>query len=174
MDAVHPTQSTKLACGWIKKGMDKVVKTTRSRTRLNIVGALSLNNIVGTVTEQYDTINSANIVGFMSKVRQHYPLSTTLNLIIDGAAYHRSREVKSAAKELNIKLHYLPPYSPNLNSIERLWKIMNEYARNNVYFPTAKDFRAEISKFFPTTLPEIGASLVTRITDNFQVLKPAS
>jgi transposase len=37
--------------------------------------------------------------------------------------------VVEKAKELNIKLHYLPPYSPNLNPIERLWKVMNEHAR---------------------------------------------
>ena len=174
MDAVHPTQATKLACGWIKKGTDKIIETTGSRTRINIIGALALNNIAKTITEQYETINSANVVDFMNKIRQHYPFSTTLNLIMDGAAYHRSAEVKAAAKRLNINIHYLPPYSPNLNPIERLWKVMNEYARNNVYFPTAKDFRAGISKFFSTTLPQIGASLVTRITDNFQVLKPAS
>ena len=43
---------------------------------------------------------------------------------------------------MNIELHSLPPYSPNLNSIERLWKVMNEHARNNRYFATARAFRA--------------------------------
>ncbi|WP_272166427.1 IS630 family transposase, partial [Vibrio diabolicus] len=42
MDAVHPTQSTKLSYGWIRKGQDKVIETTGSRTRLNIIGALPL------------------------------------------------------------------------------------------------------------------------------------
>ena len=31
MDAVHPTQSTKLSCGWIRKGQDKLIETTGSR-----------------------------------------------------------------------------------------------------------------------------------------------
>lgn len=44
MDAVHPTQSTKLSYGCIRKGQDKVIETTGSRTRLNIVGALPLQN----------------------------------------------------------------------------------------------------------------------------------
>ncbi|MFT6194035.1 MAG: transposase [Cognaticolwellia sp.] len=39
-------------------------------------------------------------------------------------------EVKEAAKILHIKLHYLPLYSPNLNLIERLWKVMNGHAIN--------------------------------------------
>jgi len=42
--------------------------------------------------------------------------------------------VAEIATELNIKLHFLPPYSPNLNPIERLWKVMNEKVRNNRFF----------------------------------------
>ncbi|EFN8037403.1 IS630 family transposase, partial [Escherichia coli] len=74
----------------------------------------------------------------------------------------------------NIELHYLPPYSPNLNPIERLWKVMNEKSRNNVYFKSKRDFKAAIDQFFTVTLPEIADSLASRINDNFQVLKPAS
>ncbi|MCG6220114.1 transposase, partial [Vibrio diabolicus] len=82
--------------------------------------------------------------------------------------------VKDAAFVLNIELHYLPPYSPNLNPIERLWKVMNEKSRNNVYFKRKRDFKAAIDQFFAVTLPEIAGSLTSRINDNFQVLKPAS
>ncbi|EKO3705682.1 transposase, partial [Vibrio metschnikovii] len=95
--------------------------------------------------------------------------------IIDmGAGYHRSDLVRDAAFVLNIELHYLPPYSPNLNPIERLWKVMNEKSRNNVYFKSKRDFKAAIDQFFTVTLPEIAGSLASRINDNFQVLKPAS
>lgn len=44
MDAVHPTQSTKLSCGRIRRGERKPVKTTGRRTRMNIIGALSQNS----------------------------------------------------------------------------------------------------------------------------------
>ncbi|ENY3838637.1 transposase, partial [Vibrio vulnificus] len=75
---------------------------------------------------------------------------------------------------LNIELHYLPPYSPNFNPIERLWKIMNEKPRNNVYFKRKRDFKAAIDQFFAVILPEIAGSLTSRVNDNFQVLKPTS
>jgi len=97
-----------------------------------------------------------------------------VELILDGAGYHRSQALKDKAVELNIKLHYLPPYSPNLNPIERLWKVMNEHVRNNQYFSTAKEFRDKIDEFFQKTLPDIGDSLASRINDNFQELNPAS
>ncbi|MMZ51654.1 hypothetical protein D3C81_359220 [compost metagenome] len=92
----------------------------------------------------------------------------------DGAPYHRTSRVQHWAFVMNIELHYLPPYSPNLNPIARLWKVMNEHARNNRYFPTAKAFSAAISGFFDCTLPAIAGELTRRINDNFQILKPAS
>ncbi|XAG61222.1 IS630 family transposase [bacterium 19MO02SH05] len=175
MDAVHPTQSTKLSYGWIRKGQDKLIETTGSRTRLNLIGALSLENIGATVTETYETINSESIVRFFWKLKkEHYPLEQKVHLILDGAAYHRTELVKDTAKVLNIELHYLPPYSPNLNPIERLWKVMNEHARNNVYFSSKREFISAIKEFFDVTLPKVAGSLVSRITDNFQLLKPAS
>ena len=89
---------------------------------------------------------------------------------IDQAGYHRCDDVMNAATKLNIKLFYLPPYSPNLNSIERLWKVMNENARNNKFFRTADEFRQSINDFFKITLPKIADGLRSRINDNFQKL----
>lgn len=40
MDAVHPTQATKITSGLIRSGVDKIIETTGSRTRLNVVGAI--------------------------------------------------------------------------------------------------------------------------------------
>ena len=109
----------------------------------------------------------------LQTIRQQYPSKEAVHLILDGAGYHRAKDLKDKAMELNIKLHYLPPYSPNLNPIERLWKVMNEHVRNNQYFSTAKQFREQIDDFFQNTLPNIGDTLASRINDNFQVLNPA-
>ena len=168
MDAVHPTQATKVTCGWIQTGVDKLIKTTGSRTRLNIVGAIRLGHLSDTITAQYKTVNGDSIIDFFEQVKAFYTDKDQINLILDGAGYHRSKEVKAKAKELAITLHYLPPYSPNLNPIERLWKVMNEKVRNNRYFATAKEFRRNINDFFDIILPEIGANLNGRINDNFQ------
>ena len=45
-------------------------------------------------------------------------------------------------------LHILPPYSPNLNPIERVWKVMNEHVRNNEVFPSFKEFKTAVLGFF--------------------------
>ena len=101
-------------------------------------------------------------------IREQYKLDKAIHLILDGAGYHRSAVVKEEAKNLNIILHYLPPYSPNLIPIERLWKVMKEYATNNKYFSTAKECRRNSDEFFVSTLPQIGHALDGRIKDNFQ------
>ena len=101
------------------------------------------------------------------------PFENKLHIILDQAGYHRSEDFRLEAKKLNIDLHYLPPYSPNLNAIERLWKVMNEHVRNNQFFGSPKEFRDKIASFFSETLPKIGAGLRNRINDNFQRLKPA-
>ncbi|SET62205.1 Transposase [Thorsellia anophelis DSM 18579] len=75
MDAVHPTQGTKLSYGWIKKGTDKFVKTHASRTRINLVGALNLANIAETVTRTYDAVNSESIVRFWVQYENSIDLS---------------------------------------------------------------------------------------------------
>ena len=168
MDAVHPTQATKLAYGWIRTGKTKHVGTTASRTRLNIVGAIQLGQIAEAITAQYETINAESIIDFMDKIRFQYD-SKTVHLILDRSGYHRARLVAEKAAEFNIKLHFLPPYSPNLNPIERLWKVMNEKARNNRFFKGAKDFKEAINGFFEDILPTIGHTLNGRINDNFQL-----
>ncbi len=174
MDAVHPTQATKITSGWIRKGIDKVINTTGSRTRLNIVGAIELGNLSSAVFDQFKTVNGDAIIQFFKQVRRSYASMEVIHMVLDGAGYHRKKEVVDAATELGIELHYLPPYSPNLNPIERLWKVMNEHARNNEYFADAKAFRQKINYFLDVTLPKIGASLIGRINDNFEMLKPAS
>ena len=89
-------------------------------------------------------------------------------MILDQAPYHRAETVLNEANKLNIVLKFLPPYSPNLNPIERLWKVMNERVRNNRFFKSAKDFKHKIDELFIKTLPGIGNDLSQRITDNFQ------
>jgi len=170
MDAVHPTQATKLSYGWIRTGKTKHVDTTASRTRLNIVGAIQLGHIAETITSQYETVNAESMVDFLGKVRSQYG-SKSVHIILDRSGYHRAALLAEKAAKLNIKLHFLPPYSPNLNPIERLWKVMNEQVRNNRFFKGAKDFKESISGFFEHILPSIGNELNDRINDNFQTLK---
>jgi transposase len=173
MDSTHPTMATKIVCGWIKKGVDKPIAQTASRTRVNVMGAIQLNTM-NVVSSRPDYVNGKTTVSFFDQLKAAYPDSPKIHIILDQSGYHRSQLVKDAAIKKNIELHYLPPYSPNLNPIERLWKVMNEEVRNNVFFSSTKDFRNAISNFFDDRLSKIAWSLRWRINDNFQTIKPVS
>ena len=172
-DGVHPTMATKISHGWIKKGTEKHIRTTASRTRLNIFGGIRLGHLGETLISKYETINAESIIDFLYKLRAQYSDYKQIHLILDGAGYHKAKTVTEKAKELNIQIHILPAYSPNLNPIERLWKVMNEHVRNNYFFSSAKVFRERIDDFFQRILPDIADELDSRINDNFQRLNPA-
>lgn len=171
MDSAHPTMATKVVCGWIKKGVDKPIAQTASRTRVNIMGAIELTTM-NVVSCRPEYVNAETTVAFFDQLKTAYPDAPKIHIILDQSGYHRSQLVRDSALEKNIELHYLPPYSPNLNSIERLWKMMNEEIRNNIFFSSAKMFRDTINEFFDDTLPKIAQSLRGRIIHNFQTINP--
>lgn len=173
MDSAHPTMATKVVCGWIKKGVDKPIGQTASRTRVNVMGAIELASMkVVSCCPEY--VNAETTVSFLDQLKAAYPDAPKIHIILDQSGYHKSKLVQESAIAKNIVLHYLPPYSPNLNPIERLWKVMNEQIRNNVVFDSAKKFRTAISDFFEKKIPKIAQFLRDRINDNFQTIKPVS
>jgi transposase len=137
IDSVHPTMASKVSYGWIRTGKEKILKTTASRTRLNISGAIELGSMK-TVVQDYETINGESTTHFLACIKASYPRAKKIHIMLDQSGYHRSEEVSKYAKKNGIKLHFLPAYSPNLNPIERLWKVMNESVRNNRYFESPK------------------------------------
>ncbi|EBF9496922.1 IS630 family transposase, partial [Salmonella enterica subsp. enterica] len=86
IDGVHPTQATKISYGWICKGQKKAVKTTGSRTRLNIMGALNLKTPEYPLICEYKTINEYNVSRFFNEIRKVYPdYNQKIHVILDGA-----------------------------------------------------------------------------------------
>ncbi len=169
-DGVHPTMATKVTYGWIRTGTNKPIPTTAARTRMNLFGSINLESMQVTI-DSYETIDSHAMDQHFQQLRQKYPKASKIHLILDQGPYNKSKDTKASAQKHGVELHYLPPYSPNLNSIERLWKVMNEHVRNNQFFESAKDFREKIMNFFQTTWPQIADQMTSRINDNFQTLK---
>ncbi len=64
---------------------------------------------------QFKTINDESIIEFLIQINDLYKANASNHLVLDCASYHRSKIVVEEAE----KLHYLPPYSPSLNPIER-------------------------------------------------------
>ena len=65
-----------------------------------------------------------------SKIRNEYRNWKKIVIILDNARYNHAKEVVRLADKLGIKLLFLPPYSPNLNLIERVWKFLKKVLKN--------------------------------------------
>ncbi len=106
---------------------------------MNLIGSINLEAMAVTIAA-YEIIDILAMEQHFQKLRQKYPESRRIHLILDNGPYNTSHNTKEAAKRYGIVLDYLPPYSPNLNPIERLWKVMNEYTRNNHFFKQQRNF----------------------------------
>ena len=111
-DGVHPTMAKKVTYGWIKRGSDKLIATTASRTRMNLMGTVNLKTMK-VIVDDYKTIDSQAMTDYFEKLTAAYPQAPKIHLIVDNGPYNISVQTKEAAKKNSIVLHYLPPYSPN-------------------------------------------------------------
>ena len=91
-------------------------------------------------------------------------------IILDNAAYQKCEKVKLKAQELNINLIYLPPYSPNLNLIERLWKFLRKNVLAGNYYESFELFNSSIKAFIDTLHIEYTDRLSSLLSFNFELL----
>jgi len=96
----------------------KISKKT-AHLRANCIGCFMLNGNDSIAFPNHT--KSEEFSQFLVDVRECNPLNR-ICLVLDNFATHKSKKVKEKASELNIELIYLPPYSPDLNPIEYLWK----------------------------------------------------
>ncbi|MCX6706212.1 MAG: IS630 family transposase [Candidatus Woesebacteria bacterium] len=170
IDSTHPSHNTKPSYGWILKGKanDKFVKTNSGRERLNLNGALNLKDKTAVVLEE-KTINKLAVIKLLKKLDRLHPTGN-IYLILDNASYHHAKIVTSwFSKHQRFKPIYLPPYSPNLNLIERLWGFFHRTVLWNHYFETVREFKQASLKFFKN-LDLYQEELSTLLTDNFQLI----
>lgn len=169
MDAVHPEFQSKAVCGWIKKGEIKTLPTTNQQNRMHLVGAINLQKME-VLTQEYDTVDADSVINFL-KVLEASSKATTIHVICDNGRSNKNKALQEYLKTSKVKIHYLPPYSPNLNPIERLWKIMRERKTYNKCYEKFADFKTAIRSFFFEDIPKIRTELIKRINDNFQRIK---
>jgi transposase len=147
-DGVHPTHQSKAAYGWIYKGSKVAIHTNATPKRVNISGVINIDSKEMLYVES-ETINSQTITELFDKLIARYGSNVIMNIIIDNAKYQKSVIIKEyLEKNVNLIVHYLPAYSPNLNLIERVWKFMHKKVRNNKHYKHFKDFKSSILDFF--------------------------
>jgi transposase len=168
MDGCHPTFCNRIGYGWIEQGKSFQIKTTDGRKRLNLLGAYNPKDAEPLVRE-YHTLNAETTKEFLVELRRQNN-DVKLYVICDNVPYQHSKIVKAAAKELNIHLLYLPPYSPNLNLIERYWGFLKRKVLTNVYFDSFEVFRKKILTFAQDRSYSLRNELKAYIPEKFHLL----
>lgn len=168
MDAVHPEHNTMAAYGWLKRGEKRTIPTNCGRQRLNLHGALNAETHQTHIIES-KTINAESTIDLLTTVEQAYPGASEIHIILDNARYHYSKMVKGFLEKSKINLVFLPPYSPNLNLIERLWKFFKKHVLYNTYYKKFDDFRKAAIAFF-RKIGRRHKELVQLMSGDFQTL----
>jgi transposase len=103
------------------------------------------------------SVNTEGMNVFLAELSQEY-LSDRVALIMDGAGWHKSADLKIPE---NIKIFFLPPYSPELNPVERLWLYIKKNILPNKIYKTIDDLETALCKFINQLSQELVKSICT-------------
>jgi transposase len=149
-----------------------VVRAPSGRQRLNVLGALdAITHQLITVTNEI-YINSVSVGELLEKIAG-LGLQTPITLVMDNARYQRCSYVLEIAARFGIEILFLPPYSPNLNLIERLWKFVKKECLYDEYYENFQLFKDAITRCLSETSSSHKSALKTLLTLNFQTFQPA-
>ena len=146
------------------------IKAPAGRNRFNVLGALdAITHKLHIITN--DTyINAQSVCQLLYEIAKHNA-GIPVTLVLDNARYQKCKLVWQLAEELKIDLLYIPPYSPNLNLIERLWKFVKKECLYSKYYSDFLVFKKAISECLNKTHTKHKKSLDSLLTLNFQTFK---
>lgn len=170
LDAVHPHYNTRPNYAWIKRGEQKPVATTACRRHLNLHGALNAHQPQEVIIQEAERVNSLSTIALLERLLEVNQDKTAIYLVADNASYYHGEAVRAwLAQHSHVTLIHLPPYSPNLNLIERLWKFMRKRVIDLQFYPSFKLFRAAVLDFF-SNIRQYKTELRSLMQHNFQRL----
>lgn len=168
-DAAHFKHNAEAGYAWSVVGKPHLIPSNSGRQRFNVLGAYSpqSHEFVGLLTQ--DNITQDKLCTLLTQLRQKHPGQAKIYLILDNARYNYTEQVLQQAHLETILLDYLPPYSPNLNPIERLWKFVRKLFFKDKYRAAFSDFCAQLQDFFDN-LHTHREQLQSLITQNFELI----
>jgi transposase len=167
VDGVHPQHNTRADRAWIKRGTEKELKANTGRNRMNIVGGVNFCDPSDVEIVEGETVNGQTTQQLFQQLLEKHP-DKKVYVFVDNARYNYNADLLEWIKgEPRLEIFYLPPYSPNLNLAERLWKFTRKKVINLKYYPTFDEFKATIRAFF-RDIRQHRDELESLITPNFQ------
>ena len=132
-DEVDIHLNPKIGLDWMVSGQQKQVLTPGKNEKRYLAGALDVRTGIVTWVEG-DRKTSYLFLDLLDRLRRDYPKERCLHLICDNYRIHKSDIVHAALSGYlagKIKLHFLPPYCPDHNKIERVWEDLHADVTRN-------------------------------------------
>jgi transposase len=142
--------------GWFARGTRPVVITKIGYQNFYLYGAISVNG-GDNFSLILPSVNVDCMNLYLEQLSREYP-QDTIALIMDGAGWHKARDLKVPE---NIKIIYLPPYSPELNPIERLWLYIKSKVLNNKLYNKLDELEMALCTFMQSLKNEQVTSICT-------------
>jgi len=125
---------------------DPTLLLAPTRKSLSLFGAVNIND--GALITQFERkFNAISFQSFLDTLLHHRRKGKRMVVILDNAKYHHAQLLAPwlYKREHTFSLEFLPSYSPDLNPIERVWKLIRKVCIHNAYFPSLKHLQNNVS-----------------------------
>ena len=168
-DAAHPTHNTRCTRAWCEVGKERPLLTVSGRERVNLNAALNAYDPTQVLVDETSCVNAQSTKRLYEQLLAAHPDKTRIYVVCDNARYYKNKDLRTWLADKPICQVFLPPYSPNLNLIERFWKYLRQKIINTTFYRTKGQFRAAVLDFFDR-LPEFGQDLASLLTRKFHII----
>jgi len=147
-DEVDIHLNPKIGWDWMVQGQQKEVLTPGQNVKRYLAGALdaTTGRLIWVPGERK---NSGLFIALLGKLAAAYPTAKVIHIILDNYRIHTSKITQTAVKAFGgrIVLHFLPPYCPNDNRIERVWEDLHAQVTRNHRCPDIKTLMQKVRRW---------------------------
>jgi transposase len=148
-DEVDIHLNPKIGLDWMVRGQQKEVLTPGKNVKRYLAGGLNAKT-GELIWVEGERKTSLLFIEFLWQLVTRYPHAKRIHVILDNYAIHMTQQVQvslATDEGRRLKLHFLPPYCPDHNKIERVWEDLHSNVTRNHNKPTITELMAEVRKF---------------------------
>lgn len=135
---------------WIPpEDVDPVVLHAPTRKSVSVFGAVCVTD-GRFVTQRHKTFDAQSFESFLKRLVRHRRKERKMIVLVDNARWHHARILQPWLRQHRqvLRLDFLPPYSPDLNPVERVWKLTRRLCTHNRYFPILDELVSTVTAQF--------------------------
>ena len=126
---------------------DPIVLHAPTRKSIAVFGAVSSYDGRLVTRLEKEKFDAQTFLLFLKQLLRHRRPHCQMVVVVDNARWHHAKMLNEWLEihKDHLRLDFLPPYSPELNAVERVWKLTRTLCTHNRYFPDLEDLIATVS-----------------------------